>query len=170
MSGRIIPDPFAIPLMVTGVPSMSRLRAHALATVSVVMIAAAASFHASSASFPGKRSIAAAILSIGRSWPMTPVENGSTSCSAQPMAPASRRQHCSASRRPCPPVPAFALPELINSACGLLAARCRFATVTGAAQNALRVNTPAQTEPAAKRISTRSGLSPRLMPAMVAAS
>ena len=47
MSGRIIPAPFAIPVMVTSVPPIRIERDNAFGPVSVVMIARAAGSHAS---------------------------------------------------------------------------------------------------------------------------
>ena len=79
---------------------------------------------------------------------MTPVEKGSTSYSAQSSARATAAQQARASSVPGWPVPALALPALISSArviCPL--ARCSRLTITGAAQNRFRVNTPAARDP-----------------------
>ncbi len=54
----------------------------------------------------------AVILPTGSGSMMTPVENGSTSWSAQPSSAATLAHVTRASRNPGSPVPAFALPVL----------------------------------------------------------
>ncbi len=76
---------------------------------------------------------------------MTPVENGSTSCAAQPSSRATAAQQARASAMPRLPVPALALPALISRArvVAVPRARCSRQTITGAAQKRFCVNTPA---------------------------
>ena len=79
MSGWIIPEPFAIPVTVTGTPSITIRRDAPFGTVSVVMIADTASNQWSGASAPCAAGNAATIFSTGSGSMITPVENGSTS-------------------------------------------------------------------------------------------
>ncbi len=74
MSGAIMPEPLAMPLIVTGQPSIVALRVASLGKVSVVMIASAAAFQP-----PGR--VAAVSLPrrsttkpSGSASPITPVE------------------------------------------------------------------------------------------------
>ncbi len=79
MSGQIMPAPLAIPVMVISRPSLSCSRSlQPLATVSVVMMARAASSHASLRNCPAARGMALHMRSTGNGSPITPVEKGST--------------------------------------------------------------------------------------------
>jgi hypothetical protein len=170
ISGRIIPAPLATPVTVTVCPSTSSCREAPLGTVSVVMIPYAASTQPSSdkrAQAPGKPAL---ILSTGSDSPITPVENGNTASGEHPALAASRVQHSRASRRPCSPVPALALPVFTSRYSGDVAARCSRATVTGAAQKALRVNTAAQVDPSSSAMTTRSFRSGDFIPAQAVPS
>ena len=74
MSGAIMPEPLAMPAIVTGWPAISACAQAPLGKVSVVMIAAAASAHASSARRAWSPGSAAVSLSTGICSPITPVE------------------------------------------------------------------------------------------------
>lgn len=76
MSGRIMPEPFAIPVTTASPPESVTLREYAFGTVSVVMMASAAD-----AQLSGRRSDTAfgrpaTIRSTGSGSRITPVENG----------------------------------------------------------------------------------------------
>ncbi len=92
MLGLIMPAPLAMPVMVMVSPSSSMRRLATLGTVSVVMMPSAArpqwcSLRSSRAS--GRPSSNG---SMGKVWPITPVENGSTSEGAQCASSDSSRQ------------------------------------------------------------------------------
>ena len=114
MFGLIIPAPLLIPVTVTVTPSCTNWRLAPLGRVSVVMIPAAASAQRSSARSARAAGNAASILATGRGSPITPVEYGSTEVSATPASSASLAQVCAAAARPASPVPALALPVLVN--------------------------------------------------------
>src|SRR5665811_971439 len=157
MFGWIMPDPLAMPVMVMVAPSMIICFEIALATMSVVMIACAASNQLSARMFataPGKP---AAILATGNCSMITPVENGNICDALQPSKPARAAQVVRASCKPCSPVPALALPVLTSSArMPSACARCSRATITGAAQKRFLVNTPATRAPSHNCITSRS--------------
>ena len=115
MSGRIIPEPLTMAVAVTRCPSMSNVPETPLGAVSVVMMARAARGQPLSTRDAAAAVMPAAIRSIGRNSPMTPVENGRISSGRQPTASAAMAQVASASRMPTAPVAAFALPLLTSS-------------------------------------------------------
>src|SRR5512134_2029518 len=166
MFGWSMPTPLAMPVTTTRRPSISATREAAFGTVSVVMIAAAASAQFAARSVARHSGSAASMRSTGSGSRMTPVENGSTSSGRQPSARATASQVRSAARTPASPVPQFAFPALVTSArIGRPAARRRRQIWTGAAAKLFRVNTPATRVPGANRMSIRSR-PPRLrMPA-----
>ena len=84
MSGWIMPEPLAMPVTVTGTPSIAIRRDAPFGTVSVVMMADTASNQWSAASASRAAGSAATIFSTGSGSMITPVENGSTSRGAQP--------------------------------------------------------------------------------------
>ena len=167
MSGRIIPAPLAMPVTVTSRPPICSLRETALGTVSVVMMACAAS-----AQLSGRRSATAAgnpasMRSTGSVSMITPVENGSTCDGAIDSCAASAAQQRRARSRPSAPVPALALPVLTSSArVPVPEARCSRQSCTGAAQKRLRVNTPATEAPSSSAMTIRSGRFGLRMPAL----
>src|SRR3989338_3814476 len=168
MFGRIMPEPLAMPVTVMVVPLIVTCREIALATMSVVMIACAASNQLSARMFATQPGRPAAILPTGSGSMMTPVENGRICVALQPSRPASAAQVVRASCMPCSPVPALALPVLTSSArmpsgC----ARCSRATITGAAQKRFWVNTPATRAPSLNCITSKSLRFSRLMFASV---
>ena len=82
--GCIIPEPLAIPPILHSVPSISKERATSFSIVSVVIIAAAASWLL----FPSaltKSSILDAMGFISNGWPITPVEATTTSSLLMPV-------------------------------------------------------------------------------------
>src|SRR3546814_1868464 len=83
MSGAIMPDPLTMPVSVTARPSTIAVVTAVLMKVSVVMIAAAASFQPQGAAVKAASSPACA-LSIGSGTPITPVEATNTSEGLQP--------------------------------------------------------------------------------------
>ena len=84
MSGFIIPDPLAIPVMDTCLPPISSCTDTSLGRVSVVKIPSAASTQEDSDKSAKTVGAAARIFSTGKCSPITPVENGSTSCTDTP--------------------------------------------------------------------------------------
>ena len=164
MSGRIMPAPLAMPVTTASPPESFTLRENAFGTVSVVMMASAASSQlallATAARQPGR------MRSTGSGSMMTPVENGRTWVrlasellrkrmhnrqAPSPTRPfRSRHWRCRCSRR----------------ARGRRFFRCFFARITGAAQKRFCVNTPATAAPGARRITSRSLRFGFRMPAM----
>ena len=82
MFGRIMPAPLLMPVMVTVLPPICTWRDAALGSVSVVMIASAASAHWFAFASASAAGSAASMRSFGSVSMITPVENGST-CSAR---------------------------------------------------------------------------------------
>ena len=136
MLGWIMPAPFAMPVTVIVTPSITTCRDTALGTVSVVMIAAAASAQPSARKVGHAAGMPAATRSTGSGSMITPVENGRT----EPGGDAERLLGRGADRAgafasPGSPVPAFAIPVFTTMArIGRSSARCSRQTVTGAAQ------------------------------------
>src|SRR5204862_244218 len=83
-------------------------RAPAFGTVSVVMIASAASSHASLRSAEIAAGNASSMRSTASGSMMTPVEKGNTCSRAQLIRPATAAQLLCAASSPAPPVPALA--------------------------------------------------------------
>src|SRR5690606_175940 len=101
------------------------------------------SAHPFSWAFSKASGITAVIFWTGKGSPITPVENGNTCSGLTPDNCAIAAQVDLASSKPCSPVQALALPELIiRKRIGALD-KCSLQTVPGAAQNAFFVNTPA---------------------------
>ena len=130
--------------------------------MSVVMIASAASNQASSVNLAMALGSAAVNFAIGKGSKITPVEKGKT-CSGWIFKAAAKAQQVSkASRIPCSPVPALALPVFTTSAripLLVLATQSKWArhSCTGAAQNRFSVNTPATCVPGL-RVMTKTSL------------
>ena len=157
MFGRIMPAPLLMPETLTVLPPIMSWRDAALGTVSVVMMASAAS--AQCAAFRSARAAGrpASMRSFGRLSMMTPVENGSTCSGAISRCCASATQVEKARTSPSSPVPALALPVLMRIArVPTPVARCLRHSCTGAAQKRLLVNTPATDEPSASVTTVRS--------------
>ena len=137
--GWIMPAPLAMPVARTVWfwPILAS-RLAALGTVSVVMMARAASLQCA-AFTPGRARV---IFCAGKGSRITPVEKGSTCSMSQPTCAATAAHTASASSRPCAPVPALALPVLITSArMPFSLVKCCLAMCTGAAQKRFWVNT-----------------------------
>ena len=159
MSGWIMPEPLAMPLMVTGTPSIAAVRVTSFAKVSVVMIAAAAAAQASDSRSAASCGSAAVMRSSGSGSPMTPVEATNTSVGLQPSRPAAAFTVRSTLAVPTLPVKALALPELTRMARALPPFRCLRQRSTGAEAVSERVNTPATVVPgsnASRQTSARS--------------
>lgn len=134
-----MPEPLAMPVArtVCWSPTLPSREA-ALGTVSVVMMARAASFQKAGCIL-GR---AAMILSAGSGSRITPVEKGSTWFGLQPICRAAAAHTAKASILPCAPVPALALPVLMTRArTPSSSKRCDLAMWTGAAQKRLVVKT-----------------------------
>ena len=119
-------------------------------------MACAALSQPSGASASSAEGIARSKRSSSRYSPITPVEKGSTLAAPTPDEAPTISQQRSASRRPRSAVPALALPAFTRKYRGAASARCRRATVTGAAQNRFRVNVAAQRDPGESSKSARS--------------
>ena len=144
--GWIIPDPFAIPPIVTVLSPIWNCTATSFFFVSVVMIAFAASVPLSMPAFFtfASSEIPALILSIGSCIPITPVDPTSTPASSIPSTFAASFAVSWQYIIPSTPVHALAIPELMITACDF----CLFSTIclshlTGAAFTTFVVNVPA---------------------------
>ena len=116
--GASMPTPLIMPPALQATPSAVRETASSLGTVSVVMMARAASWPASGvgASAPAARPAPARRVGMSRGTPMTPVEHTRTRPGSTPRSPAARAAVASVSRRPWAPVQALAPPELRTTA------------------------------------------------------
>ena len=76
ISGLIIPEPFATPVIVTNCPAILTWELTILGLVSVVIIAVAALSHSPGVNLDDASATASATLLIGKNSPITPVENG----------------------------------------------------------------------------------------------
>ena len=142
MLGWIIPDPLHIPPTRTVTPPTSTSTWAVLGRVSVVMIARAADSPPSGLSVSHACAIPGLIASIGRKRPITPVELTSTWSGSRSSLSADSFAISSASRNPCAPVQAFALPELIVSAWTRLRCKCNWSITTEADFTLFVVKTP----------------------------
>ena len=135
MLGWIIPAPLAMPVTVIVTPSITTWRDTAFGTVSVVMMAAAASAQPSARRLPTAAGTPATSRSSGRCSMITPVEKGSTLLPSTPRASPTAAQVARALARPASPVPALAMPVFTTRArIRPSSARCSRQTMTGAAQ------------------------------------
>ena len=152
-----MPDPLAMPVIVMVTPSIVTCLDIAFATISVVMIAWAASNQLSGRMFATAPGRLAATFATGNGSMITPVEKGKIWLSLQPSRPASAAQLVRASFKPCWPLPAFALPVLTSNArIPSGSKRCSRAMITGAAQKRFLVNTPATRAPSLSCITSKS--------------
>ena len=133
MLGWIMPDPLAMAPMRQGLPPSVNSTAYSLGWVSVVMMAVAAAWlpAALASSLAAAAGMPAANGSRLMAWPMTPVEDGSTSAAATPSACAASSQVARASSTP-PGAQVLALPLLTKMAWAQPSARCSRSTVMGA--------------------------------------
>src|SRR6185503_9080616 len=147
MSGAIMPAPLAKPLIVTLALPMLVLAVASLGKVSVVVIALAATNHASPRA---ATTMPAMTLSKARAFsgsPITPVEARNTLAGAQPTAREVMSAVSRQASRPLLPVNALALPELTTSARGFAPFSRALHHSTGADGHFERVKTPAATVP-----------------------
>ena len=150
-----MPAPLLMPVTVMRANSRNALVEKALQTVSVVMMASAASSQLSGARSAYASGNPLMRRSTGSCSMMTPVLKGSTASVPQPTSSAAFS-----------PVPALAMPVLTTMArTALVFARCARQTCTGAAAKRFRVKTPATVEPSARRTSSRSRRPGLRMPA-----
>ena len=91
MLGWIIPEPLAMAPRVTSFPPRVREKASSFFTVSVVMMARAASSEPSGPSLAARAGIPAWMAVMLMVWPMTPVEATAKSSGARPVAWAAAR-------------------------------------------------------------------------------
>ena len=113
-----MPEPLHMPPKVTVFPLISKVTAISFSTVSVVMMALAASvppsrvwdFAAASFRMPS------VILSTGICLPMTPVEATRTDSAGMPSSSAAHLHSASQQSSPSFPVQALAMPELATTA------------------------------------------------------
>src|SRR6056297_236711 len=158
MSGAIMPEPCAMPAIVTVCPPISTVAEAPLGKVSVVMIARAAA-----STPPGDRSaFNSPIFAVIRSWgsgsPMTPVEDEKTRASGRPSASATADVTLRTASIPALPVNALAFPEFTTIAAPSLEPLPTFASQssTGAARVDDRVKAPATAVPGAHSTSMTS--------------
>jgi hypothetical protein len=168
MSGWIIPAPLHTPATVAGPPSSKRAPA-SFWNASVVWMAPRKRRPASGSgeSCASAWVMPARTLSIGSLRPMTPVEQTTTSSVRHDRARATCSHMATASRWPCSPVQAFALPLFTTTARMRppLFWRCSRLTPTGAAANRFWVKMPAALMGASATSSATSGRPLSLMPA-----
>ncbi|OGX40422.1 MAG: hypothetical protein A3C53_02480 [Omnitrophica WOR_2 bacterium RIFCSPHIGHO2_02_FULL_68_15] len=165
IAGLIIPDPLAMPPIRTGVPATENSTAVSFTTRSVVMIASAAAREPRGLSPAASAGRAATIRRVGIGRPMTPVEATSTRCGSIPRARAVSRTIVLASRSPCGPVQALALPLLATIACALPRFRIGRQRRIGAAASVLVVSVPAASAGSRETMRAMSRRPRTLMPA-----
>ena len=165
--GPIIPLPLQTPAMVIGCLLILKSAADVLRRVSVVRMVSAKSSACSSLLpryFPAS-AMPCWTLSMGKRWPMMPVEAGMIWLRLQVATAAARSHICLASRSPCAPVHALALPLLTTAPRDCPERMCCRASVTGAATTLLVVNSAAAAAGASLSSSPTSGAWRLLIPA-----
>ena len=100
MFGRIMPEPFANPLMITWELLTAKLADANFGRVSVVNIPCAADCQASADNAAYSPGNAASILSLGNCSPITPVENGNICSDEVSAISAKPSQHAIAANSP----------------------------------------------------------------------
>ena len=116
MSGAIMPEPFAIPLIFTDFPSTLMVSPAPFEKVSVVIIAAAAAAKLSSRKEFFKTGIAFISLSTGSGSPITPVDDVRMLLSGKPSESDKAVTSFLTDRSPTLPVKALAFPEFTRKA------------------------------------------------------
>ena len=155
-----------MPVTVISTPSSSTLLEAAFGTVSVVMIALAASIQLFLPIFWAALGMPAKSFVMGSGSMITPVEKGRTLIGSVLKISATAWQVSSASCKPVNPVPALAHPVLTTIArMSLVSSKCSLQICTGAAANRFFVKTPATFDPGASSINIKSFLPTFLMPA-----
>ena len=170
--GWIMPLPFAMPPMRTLLPPMTVSTATSFFTRSVVMIAWAAASDASAecSSAAYSAGMPSSITLIRRVWPITPVEETTTSSGLQPISLAAAWHILIAFSSPLG-AQALALPLFTIMARAFPSARCFLSTWMGAALTAFLVNTAAAEQSTSETIRATSFfqvalvLTPTWMPA-----
>ena len=159
MLGWIMPLPLAMPPIWTSLPPMMTCPANSFFTVSVVMMAWAAPSLPSAlcSSRPYSSGTPFSITSTFSVWPITPVEDTSTSSGVQPMAFAAAAHIFSAFSSPWG-AQALALPLLAMMARTLPRARWDLVTWMGAALTTFLVNIAAAVQGASETMRPRSFL------------
>ena len=170
MFGAIMAAPLATAPTVARAPSRSTPTAVCLATVSVVIIASAASTPPFSDSSSTTRGIPSSIRSIGRGTPMRPVEQTSTSDVGRPRRCAAASHMRTASARPLAPLQTLAMPLLMMTARARPSARCSRQTGIGAPWTRLVVYTAAPLAGLSDSVRDRSLLPEGLMPQVTPAA
>ena len=115
-------------------------------------------------SCPATAAMPLRMFGIGNGTPIRPVEPTSTSVVFRPSAWPVSAAISSASAKPCGPVQALALPELMTTAHAVLLRRCSTQSFTGAAQIWFVVNIPAALAGTSETISARSCFWPLSLP------
>src|SRR5579871_5189990 len=163
MSGAIMPEPLAIPLMVTRWPSIIAVVVASFGKVSVVMIASAAARQPPAAPASASAGRALTIFWYGRGSPMTPVEAMKTSWARQPTTPAADSATSRTASAPALPVKALALPLFTIRTRAVAPGSCLRHQSTGAEDVLDFVKTPATWLPGARTIMRTSVRSLYLM-------
>ena len=158
MFGSIMPEPLHMPPTVTVRPPIFTCTAACFGFVSVVITAFSAARPASgvAARFAAADFMPASRRSIGRGWPITPVEATSTSFGSMPSVFAVSSALRRASARPCAPVQAFAQPLFARMAWMRPPRTAARSYSTGAAATAFVVNTAAAAQGASATTSATS--------------
>jgi hypothetical protein len=156
MSGAIMPEPLAMPLMRTSALPSLAVAVASFGKVSVVMIARAAARQ-----FSGRAASAALrstlpITSASSGSPITPVEAMNTSPVLQPVASAVSAAVRFTAAMPFAPVKALALPEFTTSAQARPCVKRARHHSTGADGHFERVRTPATDVPLSSTASSTS--------------
>ena len=168
MLGWIIPEPLAIPRILTRSPPRKISREASLRQVSVVRMADAAGV-GSGPRLATSDGTAVTIFATGRSTPMTPVEHVSTASAGTPSASATAPAMVAFARTPDSPVRQLALPLFAMIArAPSLGSRCSLHS-TAAARVLDWVKQPAPTAGTSDRINATSGRF-TLMPAAAPAN
>ena len=162
--GAIIPEPLAAPVMVIFLfPKLIWVEA-TLLTLSLVIIASEKFFHPLTLRLLARSGAAFRILSIGKGYPMIPVEQIKTCQGLIPNESAAHLAIDKASSSPFFPLQAFAFPLLTITALISERRRCFFDNFTGAALTWFVVNAAVETVVLSEKIKPRSSLLFPLMP------
>src|SRR3990170_6303405 len=162
--GYIIPEPFAIPpILIDSLPYLYSTAA-TFETISVVIIASAASIPPVLLNFLTRAGIPFLIFSIGRESPITPVDATRIFSGDIPRVLAVRSTISSACLYPVLPIHAFALPLFTITPLAFPFLIYFWLNITGAAFTRFSVNTPAAQASTSEKIRARSFLPVFLMP------
>jgi len=156
ISGRIIPDPFAIPIIEN---FLSLIRPSSFTIFLQVSVVRMASAKSSTLFFERRGTISGTPVSnlfIGRFAPITPVEEIKTRSLEIPSSVAAIFEQAMASSIPFSPVKQLALPLLTSTAWHKPFLIFSFPRITGAATTMFRVNKAAATAGFSQYMSPRS--------------